>query len=183
MLKKIGVGFLVLLALIALAGLALPKSAHASRSTVIAAAPERVYPEIASLKEWNEWSAWNTRDDPKWKPTYSGPDSGAGAKSSWTESQSGAGTQTITAADPSTGVTYKIEVEGIGLVIDGKIAIAAEGAGTKVTWSDDFDFSRSYMMRYFGPMMGGATEKMIDKSFDGLRKRVTSSPPSTGGQR
>jgi hypothetical protein len=41
-----------------------------------------------------------------------------------------------------------------------------------LTWTDDFDLSQSYMMRYFGPMMGGQTEKMIDESFNGLAKRV-----------
>ena len=93
MLKKILIAVAALIVLLLSAGLVLPKSAHAERSVVIDAPAERIYPQIASLKEWNEWSAWNTRHDPKWKPVYSGPDVGAGATSTWTESESGAGSQ------------------------------------------------------------------------------------------
>lgn len=109
MLKKIGIGLAVFLVLVAGAGLVLPQSAHAAKSRVFAATPEQLYPQIASLKAWNEWSAWNTRADPKWQPVYSGPETGAGAMSTWTQSQSGAGTQTITAAEENRSVSYRID--------------------------------------------------------------------------
>src|SRR5262245_17020038 len=93
----------------AAAGLVVPTPAHAERTVTMNASPADILPDISSLKAWNEWSAWNTRDDPKWKPAYTGPESGVGAASSWTESESGGGSQKITAAD-LTGVSYVIDV-------------------------------------------------------------------------
>ena len=164
------VGALVMLALAL--PLVLPRSAHAERSITIAAPPLHIYPDIASLRAWNEWSAWNTRADPSWRPVYTGPDLGVGAASSWTQSESGPGTQAITDADPARGVGYRIVVMGGSLVIDGRIALAPFTGGTRVTWTDEFDLSSGYFMRYFGPLMGGATESKLDESLAVLKERA-----------
>ncbi len=53
------------------------------RSTTIAAPAERVYGQLIDFHNWEAWSPWEELD-PTMEKTYSGPDSGVGAKYAWT---------------------------------------------------------------------------------------------------
>jgi hypothetical protein len=171
MLKKIGIAFAVIVVVVVALGFVMPKTQTAEQSIVINAPPAAIYPDIASLKAWNEWTEWSTRNDPTWHPQYSGPDVGAGSEMTWTDGESGAGSQKITAADPATGVKFEIVIIGGSVVIRGDIAMQPEGNATKVTWRDTFDLSNSFLFRYFGPLMPGETEKKMIPSLANLKTR------------
>jgi uncharacterized protein YndB with AHSA1/START domain len=53
-----------------------------TRSTTIAAPPERIRPLIENFHEWRRWSPWEELD-PDLKREYSGPESGPGAAYAW----------------------------------------------------------------------------------------------------
>ena len=75
---KIGIGLVALAALFFLVGLSLPASTQMERSVVIAAPVGEVYPHVADLRRWHDWSAWHKLEpDATW--TYSEPASGKGA--------------------------------------------------------------------------------------------------------
>ena len=58
------------------------KEFRISRSTTIAAPPERILPLITTLKQWQKWSPWEGLD-PNLERKYAGPDSGTGATYAW----------------------------------------------------------------------------------------------------
>ena len=67
------------------------KNFRVSRSTEIAAPPERIIPLLTDFREWRKWSPWE-ETDPKLQRTYEGPGSGVGAVYAWHgNSQAGAG--------------------------------------------------------------------------------------------
>ena len=97
--KRIGLAVIVVIGVLTVIGLMLPRHVQVSRSSVMAAPPEKIYPYLADLKRFNEWSPW-ARIDPETKFTFSGPESGAGARMNWESKHQnvGSGTMEITEA-------------------------------------------------------------------------------------
>ena len=79
MLKKVLIAIVVIV--VAFLGFVAtrPATYHVERSATIAAAPAVVFPYLNSPKEFITWSPWEKRD-PNNQTTYSGPDSGVGAR-------------------------------------------------------------------------------------------------------
>lgn len=74
-------------------------SFHVERTATIAAPAERIYPHIADFHRWTAWSPWEDVD-PDLKRTYSGPESGTGARYAWSGNRkAGQGSMEIVAAD------------------------------------------------------------------------------------
>lgn len=76
-------------------------SIRVSHTQIIKASPEAVYNQLSVLKNWSNWSYWNTLDD-KMVTTYNDIPSGKGASYSWKgdKNKVGSGSLTITVADP-----------------------------------------------------------------------------------
>jgi len=66
----------IALALILAAGK--PDTFRLTRTAVVKAAPETIFPLIADFHEWSKWSPWENRD-PALKRTFSGAERGTGA--------------------------------------------------------------------------------------------------------
>src|SRR3954447_26308395 len=110
--RRILIIVVALLVVLAGAGLVLPKKVASERSLAIAAAPELIYPDVAMLRAWPEWTAWNPRRDPHFKPTYEGPEVGPGAVQRWgPETGGGPGSLRILEGDPQHGVTFHLQLD------------------------------------------------------------------------
>lgn len=136
MLKKILAGLVVLIAGLLVLVASRPDSFRLERSTVVAAAPEVVFPFVNDFHQWNAWSPWD-RMDPSMKRTYEGPSSGAGASYSWVgNSKVGEGRMTIVQSLPPG--TVGIDIEFLKPMAARNVitftAVPAEG-GTRVTWA------------------------------------------------
>ncbi len=158
--------FRVLLALILLAGaialigFLLPKNFKVARSLVMAATPEKIFPMIAETQNWPKWTVWNERD-PNMKITYSGAPGGVGAKWSWQSKTEGNGAMEFTAAEANTSLTYRLTFADWAMVSTGMLTITPEGAGSRVTWTNEGEFGNNPFMRYFGLFM----DRMVGKDF------------------
>lgn len=144
----------------------LPSKYRVERSEVIQAPPEAIYPRLAQLKRWPEWTVWNTNFDSTLVYTFTGPAEGAGAEMSWT-AKSGNGALKLTGADPRSGVTYELNFEqGKFLARGGVMLTPAEGGATRTTWFNEGDLGWNPVWRYFGllmdRMMGGEFQKNLD---------------------
>ena len=135
MLKKILLGLLILIVLLLGIGFLLPTEWEVERSILINAPATAIYPRVATLKTWPEWTAWNRERDPDCEWSFEGPDTGAGAVMMWDGRVHRQGRLTIDTADPATGIQYTLEMEGMP-PLKGSIAFAADGSGTRVTWRD-----------------------------------------------
>jgi uncharacterized protein YndB with AHSA1/START domain len=162
LLKWVLVVVLGLAAVLVTGGLLLPATFKVSRSVVVNAAPEAVYPLVADPRRWKAWSVWNRRD-PKMEITYSGPDSGTGAAWAWKSPSEGDGKMTFTAAEPGRRVAYDLYFPDFGTTSRGELVFAPEGSGTRVTWVMNGDMGSNVLFRWMTLFADG----MVGKDFEG----------------
>lgn len=134
MVKTIALVLLALVGLVLIYAATRPDSFRVERSTVINAAPEKIFPFINDFRRWEPWSPWE-KLDPQLKRTYSGAAEGAGAIYEWNGDKNvGRGRMEITASQPATRVQIKLDFivpfEAHNQV---EFVLAPEGTGTRVT--------------------------------------------------
>ncbi|MFC9353432.1 SRPBCC family protein [Arthrobacter sp. NPDC057013] len=107
-----------------------------SRSTVIPAPAKDVFPLVNSFREWPKWSPWETVD-PEMKRTYSGAESGAGAKYAWSGNRkAGAGNMEIAESQEPDVIRIRLEfTKPFPGVNPTTFTFVPEGGGTRVTWA------------------------------------------------
>jgi len=154
-------GLLGLVAVMAVIGMFLPGTFKVTRSTVVAAPAEKIYPLIAEPKRWKDWSVWNQRD-PAMTITYSGPESGVGAVWEWKSQSEGDGRMTFTAADPGKRAEFDLFFPDFGTTSKGQLLLTPEGSGTRVTWTMNGDMGKNPLFHWMALMMDG----MVGKDFD-----------------
>lgn len=106
------------------------------RSAVVAAAPERVYDEIADFRNWTHWSPWE-EVDPDLRRDYSGAESGTGAVYRWSGNRkAGQGRMEIieTRTPSYVGVDLRFE-KPFKAQNDTSFTITPVGEGTRITWT------------------------------------------------
>lgn len=163
MLKKIGLGLLVVVAVLLIVIATRPPGFHVERSIQVSAPGSVVYGQFASLKAFTAWMPWSDLD-PTMKQEFSAADTGVGASYSWVGNKEvGRGSMTVTAAEPDSKVTYRLEfkepMENTNMTT---LALAPEGDGVKVTWSMDGDYD--FVAKAFSLFMD--MDKMIGPDFE-----------------
>lgn len=136
MFKKIAIGIVVVIAGI-LAVAAFQKEDYTvSRTTSIAASPEKIFGLVNNFHGWEKWSPWE-KMDPVMKRVYEGPKAGVGAVYGWTgNSKVGEGRMTITESQPSQKVGMRLDFEKpMKDTCTSEFTFKPEGKGTLVTWS------------------------------------------------
>lgn len=169
---------LIAVVLLVAIGFLLPASVHIERSVVINAAPSVVFSHVNSLRRFNAWSPW-AKIDPTTQYVFSGPESGIGAKMTWTSThrQVGKGSQEIIESRADEFVKVALKFDEMGSPFASYI-LRPEGQATRVTWSFDEDFGYNILARYFGLIF----EKFIGPDYEAglrnLKSMVENSPPS-----
>lgn len=153
---------LALAAVLLAGGLMISPKFSVSRSTVVQAPADKLYPLVASPREWKRWSVWNRRD-PGMQIDYSGPESGAGAVWAWKSKSEGDGRMSFTAAEPNRRVVYELFFPDFGTTSTGAFSFVPDGSGTRVTWSMEGDFGRNPLMRWFALF----ADRMVGGDFEG----------------
>lgn len=140
----------VLLALYVAGGFLLPKSWSVTQKISIQAPPEKIYEQIANLKNWQNWAPWNKEKDPTQVYTYEGPEQGAGAKWLWTSEKMGKGWLEIDKAELSSGIDYTLSIDMNGRVsqIQGSIHYVASPHGLDVIWNDQGEAGKGFNERW-----------------------------------
>jgi uncharacterized protein YndB with AHSA1/START domain len=134
-------GYLVLLAVLMVGGVLAyastrPDDFAVTRSAIVAAPPETIFPLIADFRQWPAWSPWEKRD-PAMKRELSGAESGVGAVYAWSgNSDVGSGRMEITGADAPSKVTIQLDfttpIETRNLT---EFTLVPTADGTEVTWT------------------------------------------------
>lgn len=171
-LKRIVAAAVVLGILYIVVGLLLPKRYHVERSVVIEAPADAVFPAINTLKEWPNWTAWTVAKYPDMKVTFEGPESGVGAKYSWTGEQVGQGNLKITESDPAKGIKYELAFENPKSLSIGGIQLEPEGNQTKATWWNEGNLGWRPINRYFGLLMDSMMGPDFQMGLNNLKKKV-----------
>src|SRR5215467_11074691 len=104
-----GVGVLAIIALLVYAA-TFPDTFQVQRTQRISASPDKIFPLINNIHSMNTWNPFSEAD-PDIKITYTGPDSGKGARYEWTgNSKVGEGSLEITDASVPSRVTLKLDM-------------------------------------------------------------------------
>lgn len=114
----------------------LPANGTITRSAVLAAPPEAIFPHIDTLKKWDAWSPW-AKLDPNAKNSFEGPESGVGSVFRWDGNNDvGAGKMTILESKPNEHVKIQLDFERpMPSVSYADFNLQPEGNGTRVTWN------------------------------------------------
>lgn len=113
-----------------------PDTFRIERSTSIGAPPEKVFPHVASVRNWAAWSPWE-KMDPDMKRTYGGPESGVGASQSWAgNSKVGEGSMEVVESQPSSRLLLKLDfLKPFEAHNMAEFTFTPEAGGTRVVWS------------------------------------------------
>lgn len=180
MAKRIALVLAIVLAILVIGGLAFDHHYRIERSIVIAAQPATIYPHVATLESWPEWTVWTREADPNSKFEFSGARTGAGAVMRWTGAKDGE--LRILTADPSTGLTYEIVGGDAGSSIAGEILLEREVGGTRVTWVNSGALGRrpfgGWVMLLAGPTFEDALGQDLQTGLERLKVRAETSDAS-----
>jgi uncharacterized protein YndB with AHSA1/START domain len=136
MLKKILLGLVAVLVVLAAVIAMQPADFAITRSTTIDAPPATVFGQVNDFHKWEAWSPW-AKMDPEMKTTYEGPAAGTGAMYSWVgNSKVGEGKMTIVESRPDELVKIRLEfLKPFAATNDTEFAFKPDGTGTHVTWT------------------------------------------------
>ncbi|MGO4615206.1 SRPBCC family protein [Nocardia sp. 2YAB30] len=132
------------------------------RSAVITAEPARVHSLIDDFHEWGKWSPWEDLD-PQMQRSYSGADSGVGARYTWSGSRkAGAGSMEITAsAEREIGVRLEF-LKPMKSTNQVTFTLDPVETGTEVTWR--MTGRQSGLMGVVGKLI--PMDKLVGKDFE-----------------
>lgn len=173
-LGNVVVALLGAVALLLLIGLFLPRTYHVQRTIEVQAGTEAIYPDLASLRRWPEWTVWNRDMDPGLELTYGSPDTGEGAEYSWVGPKLGNGRLKLTRAEPASGIGYELSFDNGSMRSEGAITMEKVAGAVRVTWSNHGSLGKNPVNRYLGLMMDSWVGPDFEKGLSNLKQRAES---------
>ena len=163
MLKKIGLGVLVVIAVLVVVIATRPAAFSIERNATIAASPEVVFSFLDDFHQWSKWSPWDKRD-PNMRRTYEGAPSGVGAMYSWEgNSQVGEGRMTLTESQPNERVRIKLDfIKPFTATNEVDLTIKPAAGAVVVAWV--MRGNNNFMAKAFSMVMD--MDKMVGKDFE-----------------
>lgn len=155
-------------------GLWMPEKWSCSKSVTIGAKPDAIYPVIANLKRWQEWSAWTNENYPEMESSYSGPDEGTGSQWNWATKDMGTGWLKLVDASPAQGIHYELfmNMKGSEESIHGQIALEENDGKTTVTWTDSGDSGNSILRKWKAVLVGFMVGKQMSSGLHKLKHQL-----------
>ncbi|MFL5349518.1 MAG: SRPBCC family protein [Hyalangium sp.] len=163
MFKKILIGLVVLLAVLAGVIATRPDSFAVERSATIQAAPEFAFALVNDFHHWAEWSPWDKLDT-SMKRTFDGASAGSGAIYAWTGNDKvGEGKMTVEESKPNEQVRIKLEfIKPFASTSTTTFTFTKAGEGTQVTWK--MEGHNNFVSKAFSMFMN--MDKMVGGDFE-----------------
>jgi effector-binding domain-containing protein len=175
MIRKILIGLVALLVVVAVVGLILPRHVQVKRSVTINRPASLVYATINSFVLFPKWSPWQDLD-PNMSQTTEGPRDGVGAKLVWKGNDKvGSGTQLITASSADQSVASDLDFGDMGAA-KSLVTLTPDGNMTRATWTVDVDMGANPIGHYVGLTMDGMLGKDFATGLARLKNLVESMP-------
>ena len=166
MLKKLVILLVALVGGVLIYAATRPSDFRVERSITINAAPEKVFPLINNLRQWEWWSPWE-KVDPQLKRSYSGALEGQGAIYGWSGNRDiGTGRMEIVQSTPPSRIVLQLQfIEPMEARNTVEFVLAGEGGTTQVTQA--MYGPRPFMSKLVGLVFD--MDKMVgDKYEEGL---------------
>jgi len=187
-LKKVGLVALLLFAAFVITGYLLPTHAHVERSITVERPPNMLFAIVNSYRNFEQWSPWAERD-PNAVYALSGPDSGVGARMSWSGEPHlvGSGWQEIIVSIPYEQIDILLDFDTQGIATS-SFSFQPAGEATLITWSFDSElteglsFIDGFLARYFGLLFDRWVGNDYEKGLVNLKRLAESLPVSDFSQ-
>ena len=156
----LALAFVAILFIVVVAGR--PDEFMVTRSTLISAPPEKVFPHVNDFHKWEAGSPW-AKMDPACKYSYSGAATGVGAGFAWDgNKQVGAGGMTIIESAPNHLIRIKLEfLKPFKAMNTAEFTFKFAGNQTDVTWS--MSGKNNFFFKAFGLFVN--CDDMVGKDF------------------
>ncbi|HKA99434.1 MAG TPA: SRPBCC family protein [Methyloceanibacter sp.] len=168
---RLVLGTASLAGIFAAVALGLPSHVTVSRSVVINAPESAIFPYLNNLHQFEEWSPWKARD-PQLAVSYGGPESGRGARVTWSSKKPsiGTGSMEISETQPSRRIDLVANINGL----DGTSSydIVPSGAGSKVIWTFGYESGTNPLKRWKALMLDGFVGAEYRTGLERLRDKV-----------
>lgn len=175
MIKKIFIGLVALLLILAVIGLILPRHVQVKRFVTINRPASLVYATVNSFVLFPKWSPWQDLD-PNMSQTTQGPRDGVGAKLVWKGNDKvGSGTQVITASTADQAVASDLDFGEMG-VAKSLMTLTPDANMTRTAWTVDVDMGANPIGHYVGLTMDGMLGKDFAAGLGKLKHLVESMP-------
>jgi hypothetical protein len=148
-----------------------------TRSTSIRANPAAVHALVDDFRKWTQWSPWEDLD-PDLQRTYSGPESGKGARYAWKGNRkAGEGSMEITASAPDHVDVDLRFMKPFSNVSKVRLALRQSATGSDVTWTMTGESPKGLMGLFtrIVPM-----DKLVGKDFEKGLARLKAVAEQTG---
>ncbi|MCB1190516.1 MAG: SRPBCC family protein [Leptospiraceae bacterium] len=166
--KKIGVGIIIVLFILVIIGYFLPRKYEMDRSIIINTPVEDVFYLVNNLKNWENWYPWQ-KGDPTLKVGYEAVIEGKGAFSKWTSLEYGEGSVLITECIPNEFIQTDISFQE-SKAIGSWNFIQKEKKQTKVVWKFTGDAEYNLIGRYFGLFIDSSLGPYFELGLQRLKK-------------
>ncbi len=123
-LRGLVVGLLALAALLVAVASLLPREVTLTRSVVIAASPDAIFPQLNTLEKSARWSPWTGGA----KPAFAGPREGVGNRMTWTGPDGRTESEEIITSVPQERVETALEVADFGVATSWQVLDPREPA-------------------------------------------------------
>lgn len=144
-----------LVAAILIGGFMTPAEWRSEAETDIQAPVSRVYDQVATLKNWPTWTAWSLDAYPEMQVTFSGAETGEGARYQWFDGAMH-GEVAIHAATTNESLSYTVNMDDGEFEMDCGFTFV-DGAKVNVQWACWGDSGSNpiarLMMKFYEPMM------------------------------
>jgi len=130
----LALAFIAILFIIVIAGR--PDEFTVTRAARMAPPPEKIFPHVNDLHQWEAWSPW-AKLDPNAKNTFSGAEAGSGAAMAWDGNKKvGTGKMTVTESQPNGLIRLRLDFQKpMQATNTAEFTFRPEGGQTVVTWS------------------------------------------------
>ncbi len=175
MIKKILIGLVAVVVVLAVIGLMMPRHIQVKRSVTINRPASLIYATVNSFVLFPKWSPWQDLD-PNMIQITEGPRDGVGAKLVWKGNDKvGHGTQVITASTANQSVASDLDFGDMG-ASKSLLTLTPDGNITTTTWSVDIDMGGNPIGHYFGLTMDGMLGKDFAVGLNKLKALVENMP-------
>lgn len=134
--KVVIAAVLAVVALLLVAGWALPHHWRVQESVVVHAPVERIHAYVNDLRTWSQW-AYHAHPDQTLQSTFSGPERGVGARRDYEGRHAGHGWTRIVRSEPARGVWFESAIHTDDPNAHGSITFDQKAGSTVVTWTDE----------------------------------------------
>jgi uncharacterized protein YndB with AHSA1/START domain len=162
--KKLAIGLVAIVALLAIVVALQAGEFRVARAITIAAPAQKVFAEVNSMRRWQPWSPYE-KLDPAMKRSYEGPEAGQGSVYTWSgNSQAGEGRATIVESKPNEKIRIRLDFQKpFAATSFATFTFKPQGSTTSVEWAlegdKNFVAKALHLVMDMDKMVGGQFEE------------------------